>query len=231
MLQSGRVQTDAKRQEYLDIIVRESERLSALIENVLDFARLERGRGSYEFAEGDVGDAVTRAANVYRYRAEREGMQLLVDVEPNLPRAHIDERAIQLAVVNLVDNALKYAPDGEEIVVRVSAQGDSVRIDVIDRGPGVPADERQRIFERFVRLSSRSGESQVRGSGIGLALVKHIAESHGGRAWVVSRGEPDPSGSTGSTFSFSIPAARGRGSTGRIEVPEGRSKAELANGS
>ena len=80
MLQSGRVATDAKRQEYLDIIVRESERLSALIENVLDFARLERGRGSYEFAEGDVGDAVTRAANVYRYRAERGGMPLAVDV-------------------------------------------------------------------------------------------------------------------------------------------------------
>ena len=222
MLQSGRVQTDAKRQEYLDIIVRESERLSALIENVLDFARLERGRGSYEFAEGDVGDAVTRAANVYRYRAEREGMRLAVDVEPNLPRARIDERAIQLAVVNLVDNALKYAPDGKEIVVRASSEGDSVRVDVVDHGPGVPTDERQRIFERFVRLTARTGESQVRGSGIGLALVKHIAESHGGRAWVASRSGPDHSGSTGSTFSFSNPggwasrlppSGRGQGAT------------------
>jgi len=220
MLQSGRVATDAKRQEYLDIIVRESERLSALIENVLDFARLERGRGSYEFAEGDVGDAVTRAANVYRYRAEREGMRLAVDVEPNLPRARIDERAIQLAVVNLVDNALKYAPDGEEIIVRASSEGDSVRVDVVDHGPGVPTDERQRIFERFVRLTARSSESQVRGSGIGLALVKHIAESHGGRAWVASRSAPDHSGKTGSTFSFSIPAAGPRGSVQRVEVKE-----------
>jgi two-component system, OmpR family, phosphate regulon sensor histidine kinase PhoR len=200
MLQSGRVTTETKRQEYLDIIVRESERLSALIENVLDFARLERGRGSYEFTEGDVGDAVTRAANVYRYRAEREGLRLTVDVEPNLPRARIDERAIQLAVVNLVDNALKYAPDGEEVLVRARSDGDSVRVDVVDRGPGVPAEDRQRIFERFVRLSARTG--QVRGSGIGLALVKHIAESHGGRAWVTA----NESG-TGSTFRFSIPAA------------------------
>jgi two-component system phosphate regulon sensor histidine kinase PhoR len=218
MLQSGRVSTDAKRQEYLDIIVRESERLSALIENVLDFARLERGRGSYEFAEGDVGDAVMRAANVYRYRAEREGVRLVVEVEPNLPRARIDERAIQLAVGNLVDNALKYAPDGEEIIVRAGSDrnGEFVQVDVIDQGPGVPPEERQRIFERFIRLAARGGDP-VRGSGIGLALVKHIAESHGGRAWVASSTNPanEP---TGSTFSFSIPAAGPRVSASRVEV-------------
>ena len=213
MLQSGRVASDAKKQEYLDIIVRESERLSALIENVLDFARLERGRGSYEFAEGDVGDAVTRAANVYRYRAEREGVKLVLDVEPSLPRARIDERAIQLAVINLVDNALKYAPGGEVITVRACGHQGGVKVEVGDQGPGVPPEDRQRIFERFVRLSgsreekagekaAEKGRSPVRGSGIGLALVKHIAESHGGRAWVESEV------GRGSTFTFTIPARR-----------------------
>jgi two-component system phosphate regulon sensor histidine kinase PhoR len=221
MLQSGRVASDQKRAEYLEIIVRESERLSALIENVLDFARLERGRGSYEFAEGDVGDAVSRAANVYRYRAEREGIKLVLEVPESLPRARIDERAIQLAVVNLVDNALKYAPESKTITIRASAHGGGVRVDVSDEGPGVPPEERLRIFDRFVRLSSspRDGaatlsatpsaapartapRSPARGSGIGLALVKHIAESHGGRAWVESVvGE-------GSSFCFTIPARR-----------------------
>ena len=143
----------------------------------------------------------------------------MVDVEPNLPRAHIDERAIQLAVVNLVDNALKYAPGGEEILVRVGAESDAVRVDVIDRGPGVPPDERHRIFERFVRLPSR-GDAPVRGSGIGLALVKHIAQSHGGRAWVSSRGDPQHTAPTGSTFSFSIPAAGPRTSH-RMEAAGG----------
>jgi len=83
MLQSGRVSTTRKKQEYLASSCGERA-LSALIENVLDFARLERGRGSYEFSEGDVGDAVSRAANVYRYRAEREGVKLVLDVEPSL---------------------------------------------------------------------------------------------------------------------------------------------------
>jgi two-component system phosphate regulon sensor histidine kinase PhoR len=211
MLQSGRVATEDKRKEYLEIILRESERLSALIENVLDFARLERGRGSYEFTDGDVGDAITRAANVLRYRSEREGVELVVEVDPALPRARIDERAIQLAVINLVDNALKYAPDGKRIVVRAKRDraAEAVRVDVIDRGPGVPPEDRTRIFERFVRLSgSRGGPSSpVRGSGIGLALVKHIAESHGGRAWVESH-TGTGGGATGSTFSFSIPADR-----------------------
>src|SRR5580692_6753331 len=100
MLQSGRVGSDAKRQEYLDIIVSESERLSSLIENVLDFARVERGRQAYELAEGSVGDAVSKAVNVYRHRAEREGVELAVHVEPGLPNVTIDERAIQLAVIN-----------------------------------------------------------------------------------------------------------------------------------
>jgi two-component system phosphate regulon sensor histidine kinase PhoR len=241
MLQSGRVGSDAKRQEYLDIILRESERLSALIENVLDFARLERGRGSYDFAVGDVGDAVTRAANVYRYRAEREGVGLVVDVAADLPRARIDERAIQLAVINLVDNALKYAPGSEQILVRASAlptgkgaAGPGVRVDVVDQGPGVPAEDRQRIFERFVRLGDRAsdppapkdarrepqGKPPVRGSGIGLALVKHIAESHGGRAWVES-GSPGRrgSGGLGSVFSFTIPADRTRSAVTPAEEP------------
>jgi two-component system phosphate regulon sensor histidine kinase PhoR len=202
MLQSGRVTSEAKRQEYLDIIVSESERLSSLIENVLDFARVERGRQAYDFADGSVGDAVSKAVNVYRHRAEREGVDLTVDVDPNLPSALIDERAIQLAVINLIDNALKYAPESGVVAVRAGRENGSIVVRVVDRGPGVPAEDRERIFERFVRGStarSQGSERPVRGSGIGLALVKHIAQSHGGLAWV----ESAPTG--GASFAISVP--------------------------
>jgi two-component system phosphate regulon sensor histidine kinase PhoR len=200
MLQSGRIASEEKRQQYLDIIVSESERLSALIENVLDFARVERGREAYDFADGDVGDAVTKAVNVYRYRAEREGVELVCELEGDLPRTRIDARAIQLAVINLIDNALKYAPGSEIVTVRVERRDHDVIVRVIDRGPGVPLDDQGRIFERFVRGTTARGRA-IRGSGIGLALVKHIAESHGGRAWVESHvGE-------GATFSISVPLA------------------------
>ena len=218
MLQSGRVASEAKRQEYLDIIVSESERLSSLIENVLDFARVERGRQAYELAEGNVGEAVSKAVNVYRHRAESEGIGLVAEIEPDLPPTKIDDRAIQLAVINLIDNALKYAPGTGVVTVRAGRENGDIVVRVVDRGPGVPAEERERIFERFVRGStarsqgdaSRGDVRRVRGSGIGLALVKHIAESHGGRAWVEGDG-----------MSPSAPAGRASRSRSRWgEAPE-----------
>jgi two-component system phosphate regulon sensor histidine kinase PhoR len=205
MLQTGRVASDAKRQEYLDIIVSESERLSSLIENVLDFARVERGRQAYELAEGSVGDAVSKAVNVYRHRAEREGVELSVEVEPQLPNVTIDERAIQLAVINLIDNALKYAPESGVVAVRAGRENGSIVVRVVDRGPGVMPEDRERIFERFVRGSTSRATASgqpVRGSGIGLALVKHIAQSHGGLAWVES------SPGHGASFAISIPVGQ-----------------------
>jgi two-component system phosphate regulon sensor histidine kinase PhoR len=221
MLQTGRVASEEKRQQYLDIIMSESERLSALIENVLDFARVERGRQAYEFAEGDVGEAVSKAVNVYRYRAEREGVELATELEPGLPAARIDDRAIQLAVINLLDNALKYAAGSERVTVRAGRENGSVVVRVVDRGPGVPPEDRERIFERFVRGTASktpSGGRPVRGSGIGLALVKHIAESHGGRAWVDTTADAESgsgsgakgsgtAGAPGATFAISIPVA------------------------
>jgi two-component system phosphate regulon sensor histidine kinase PhoR len=214
MLQSGRVASDAKREEYLGIIVRESERLSNLIENVLDFAKVERGRGAYEFADGDVGDAVVKAANVQRYRAEREAVKLVVEIAPQLPVARIDERAVQLAVINLIDNALKYAPNGDVITVRATEERGAIVVRVIDRGPGVPAEDRQRIFERFVRGSHTGASARsIRGSGIGLALVKQIAESHGGRAWVEDGAGAISGESPGAVFLFTIPAHTARART------------------
>jgi two-component system phosphate regulon sensor histidine kinase PhoR len=204
MLLEGRVPSDDKRKQYLQIIVSESERLTALIENVLDFAKVERGKAAYEFATGQVEEVVARAVEAFRYRAEREGMEVGLRVEESLPPASIDDRAIELAVINLLDNAFKYAKEGGRIDVEVTRAARAVRVRVSDRGPGIDPEDRARIFERFVR-GRTSADTRVRGSGIGLSLVKHIAESHGGTIEVTS---PITDDERGCTFELSIPIDR-----------------------
>jgi len=195
LLQSGRVESEEKRRQYLQIIVGESDRLASLIENVLDFAKVERGRQAYHFADGNLGEVVVRAVDVCRVRAEREGTELELDLAPGLPNVRLDERALEIAVINLIDNAMKYAPG--RVSVAVVASSGTLEVRVTDRGPGIVPEDRKRIFERFVRGKPSEGK-QVRGSGIGLALVKHIAEAHGGKAWV------EPAVPKGSVFVLSV---------------------------
>jgi two-component system, OmpR family, phosphate regulon sensor histidine kinase PhoR len=197
LLQSGRVESEEKRRQYLQIIVGESERLGSLIENVLDFAKVERGRQAYHFAEGSLTDVVTRAVDVCRLRAERDAMELSLEVEPGLPAVRLDERALEIAVINLIDNAMKYAQDGAKVGVSVRRGAGTLEVRVADQGPGIAAEDRKRIFERFVRGKAAQAKP-VRGSGIGLALVKHIAEAHGGKAWV------EPNTPRGSVFVLSV---------------------------
>lgn len=183
LLQTGRVDSEEKKRQYLQIIVSESERLASLIENVLDFAKVERGKAAYDFSNANVVDVVTRAVEACRVRAEREGVELEFSTAITSIQLEIDERAIEIAVINLVDNAVKYAAGGKRVLVELRIQGSHVQIRVTDWGPGIAEDEKRRVFERFVRGRSTRNQ-RVRGSGIGLALVKHIAEAHGGDAWV-----------------------------------------------
>lgn len=196
MLLTRRVRNEQKQQEYLEIICRESERLSTLIENVLDFAALERGKRKYEMAEGDLVEVVRRAVDTFRYRMESEGTDVEL-IAGRALRVSIDEQAVLLAVVNLLDNAVKY---GRQSTVDVLVEEVDRRavVRVRDRGPGIPKDELRKIFERFYRTKQSAG----RGSGIGLALVKHIAEAHGGRAWAENASDG------GAIVAFSIPLLR-----------------------
>lgn len=188
MLLTGRAPKE-KQKQYLEIIVAESERLTALIDNVLDFARMERRSEAYEFKRADIRDTVERAADVCRPRAQRQGATIeLHDRIEGDSFASLDERAVEIAIINLIDNALKYAPSSEKIVVWLDAETDRFLISVCDSGPGIPASQRRKIFERFVR--GQDTPDGTRGSGIGLSLVAQIAAAHDGRAWV----EDGPSG-------------------------------------
>jgi two-component system phosphate regulon sensor histidine kinase PhoR len=196
----GKVKTPETGREYAEIITRESERLGRLIDNVLDFARIERGKAAYDFHAGDLAEVVERALDFYRYRLEREKMRLEVELEPGLPPVRLDENAMTLALLNLLENAVKYASPGM-VRVRLFRAGDHVELAVEDQGPGIAPDEQRRIFDRFYRARPARAQN-VRGSGIGLSLVKHIAEAHGGRVQLAS------APGHGAIFTLSIPLSR-----------------------
>ncbi|MDB4964505.1 MAG: integral rane sensor signal transduction histidine kinase [Myxococcales bacterium] len=201
LLAMGKLKSPEKGKEYADIITREAERLSRLIDNVLDFARMERGRVAYEFQPGRLDEVVERSLDVYRHRVEREGLKLTTKIDPDLPETLLDENAMTLLLLNLLENAVKYGKG--EIAVYLTRQGNTLRLVVGDQGPGIATDEHKRIFERFYRTRDARG-TNVRGSGIGLSLVKHIAEAHGGTVTVDS--EPGK----GAAFIVDIPLVERR---------------------
>lgn len=195
LLLTKRVRSEEKEREYLEIICRESERLSALIENVLDFSALERGKQHFQMREGDLGELAERAIETFRARLEREGLEVRF-TQAELPPIRFDEQSILLAIMNLLDNAVKYGGSDGAVELALTVGRRHAYVRVRDHGPGIPAGEQRRIFERFYRVRRESG---TRGSGIGLSLVKHIVEAHGGRAWA----ENAPDG--GALVSFSLP--------------------------
>jgi two-component system, OmpR family, phosphate regulon sensor histidine kinase PhoR len=204
LLSMGRTRSPAQATEYAEIIRRESVRLSRLIDSVLDFAKIERGVDVYEFADDqDLRELVVRALDLSRHRLERAHIELDAQLADNLPLIRIDTNAMTVAVLNLVDNAIKYAADGKRIQVRLRRTQGGVELEVRDFGPGVPADEREAIFDRFYR-SRTVRLKPIRGSGIGLALVKHIALAHDGEVGV-GAGEAGK----GAVFRLWIPAPAG----------------------
>jgi two-component system phosphate regulon sensor histidine kinase PhoR len=185
MLANGRTKGPEQATEYAQVIWRESVRLGRLIDNVLDFAKMERGKEVYEFAEADVGEVVERAVDLVGRRAQNAEMTIEVEIEPELPNVQLDGNAFTLAVMNLIDNAIKYAADGKKVVVKLTKQGERIVLVVRDFGPGIAAEEQEQIFERFYRARAVRLKP-IRGSGIGLALVRHIARAHGGDVSVTS---------------------------------------------
>jgi len=204
LLSMGRTRSAAQATEYAEIIRRESVRLSRLIDSVLDFAKIERGVDVYEFADDqDIGDVVRRALDLSRHRLEQSHIELGAELADDIPLMRIDTNAMTVAVLNLVDNAIKYAAEGKRIDVCLRQAAGGVELEVRDFGPGVPADEREAIFERFYR-SRTVRLKPIRGSGIGLALVKHIAAAHGGEVAV----RPGEDG-VGAVFRLWIPVEDG----------------------
>ena len=195
----GRVTRPDKIVEYGDYIEAESRRLTQLINNILDFSRIESAEKSYKFCETNIVDLVqhTTEGFLVPLRDSEVVIEFHTPSQP-VPPISVDRDAIAQALLNLLDNAVKYSPDRKQIDVTVEPSETHVTISIRDRGIGIPQAEQRKIFEKFYRAGS-SLVHEVRGSGLGLAIVRHVVDAHGGRVEV--RSEPGE----GSTFRIILP--------------------------
>ena len=184
--------------EYLDTILSESERLGRLVDNVLDFARIEQGARIYHRQPARLEDVVEEAARVIRFPLRQSGFTFDMAVERTLPPIEADRDALLQAILNLMTNAMKYSGASRRIGIDLHREGDDALIAVTDYGVGIAPEEHVRIFERFYRAPTSQGQ-YIPGAGLGLTLVAHVAKAHGGD--VAVRSSPG----AGSTFTIRLP--------------------------
>jgi len=198
ILLTGRARNEAKKEEYYRIIHNESDRMSRLINNLLDFANLVRGIEQKHFEKINLVQVITKALEGYRYEIQKDGFLLNLEADPDVPDSFADPNGITMAFFNLLDNSVKYSGDLKQIDIRVRRNGESLDISIRDKGIGIPLSEQEKIFDQFYRGSDVSVR-RIRGSGIGLAITRRVARMHGGDVLVES--EPGK----GSTFILRVP--------------------------
>jgi signal transduction histidine kinase len=192
--------TEEERRESYEIITKESERLSHLINNVLDSSRIDMGRKEFHFVRGSLSQVVQETLDSYRYHLDKKGFQVHEEIGAGLPEMDFDREAIAGALVNLLTNAMKFSPERKDITVKLFRRGGAAVIQVEDKGIGIAKQDLAGIFTRFYRAQN-SIVSGTHGSGLGLTLVKHTAEAHGGSVEVESET------GKGSVFSVVLPIA------------------------
>ena len=185
ILELGRVNSEEKKTEYYRIIRHESLRLNKMIDNILDFSKIEAGRKTYVFAEGDMAEVIEHVLSSYRYQIINQVFDVQTNIQPDLPPVLIDRDAMEQAISNLLDNAIKYSRDVKRLSITTERRGSNLSIEIADHGIGIPRAEQSKIFEKFYRVGTGLVHD-VKGSGLGLSLVKHIVEAHNGTISVES---------------------------------------------
>jgi signal transduction histidine kinase len=194
----GRADAPEATPEYLKAIVSESERLTRLVESVLDLSRIEQGRKTYRMQSTRLGEVVRSAAKTMEYPLSQLGFTLTISSDETEPTLIADADALKEAILNLLGNAMKYSGTARRIEMRMGSAATEAFVEVVDHGIGIPREEQARIFEKFHRVQSAETEG-IAGTGLGLALALHVIEAHKGRIDVVS------APNDGSTFSLRIP--------------------------
>jgi signal transduction histidine kinase len=185
MLQSGRVPSENRRQEYYDVMVEQSERLTLLIDNILDFAKIEEGRKKFDFQMIDIGPLLQDIVSVVQDQVRHKDFVIQLEIEKPLPVINADKESITQVITNLIDNAIKYSGESRKIIISASEENKYLVIKVKDFGIGIRKEEINKVFERFYRGGDELTRT-VKGSGLGLTLVKQIVEAHHGKVYVES---------------------------------------------
>ncbi|MEJ2744490.1 MAG: HAMP domain-containing sensor histidine kinase, partial [bacterium] len=198
MLEMGAVQDREREKEYFSFITSESQRLSRLIDNVLDFSRISAGKRVYTIKPGDIAKTISNTTQAFRQYVKVEGFEIRYEADDHFPVLLIDEDAISQALINLMDNAVKFSRGEKIIWVTLRRVGTEVVVSVRDQGVGIAPKELKMIFSQFYRADGGRVVSG-KGTGIGLSIVKHIAEAHGGRV------EAQSTPGEGSIFTIVLP--------------------------
>lgn len=202
-LEMGRLKTEEKKKEYYATILQETERLTRLINNILNFSRMEAGRKEYHKRPSQLNDLISAVLETYGTQMESEGFHPLVALHPALPEITIDPESVTEALINILDNAMKYSKMEKYLRIATGTDSDHVFIEVEDHGVGIAPKHQEKIFETFYRVSD-SLVHDTKGSGLGLALVKHIMDAHQGKVIVKSELR------RGSIFRLEFPAGATR---------------------
>jgi len=201
LLGEKRIDDADKQQNYLQTIIRESQRLTRLVNNVLDFSRLEQGRKEFSLAEVDLASLLHQVLDSQRVRIEDAGMQLVRNITAKGITIKSDRDALEQIILNLLDNAIKYAADGKCLVVELEGRPDRCKVHIKDCGPGIPAAHRQQVFDKFHRVDA-SLITRQQGSGLGLSIARQLAEGLGGTLTF------SPNEGGGACFELTLPVER-----------------------
>ncbi len=212
LLTDGKLENQAEYEEFQHIALANTNRLIELINNLLDLSKIESGSVFYEHGTFYLRALLERCVDTLSGYARRNGVELRLEVAPEITEVSGDATKMEQVIINLLSNAVKFSPGGGEIKVSAALVGDEYVVSVVDHGLGIPSEEMEKIFEKFYQVDM-TPVRRIGGSGLGLAICKAIVEGHGGRIWVESAlGE-------GSTFSFSLPRLRTRKN---LELPLAR---------
>jgi signal transduction histidine kinase len=201
MLVHSRVPSQERQHKYYTTILQQSERLSHLIENILDFSKMEEGQKIFHFENADITQVVKDMVDAFQRLTAEEGFHINLDIPEQLPEIFFDSEAMQQVIHNLVDNACKYSGKSKNVEVQLYPKGSRIVISVRDYGIGIRKEDQDKIFNRFYRAGEELSQT-VKGSGIGLTIVKQIVEAHQGEITVES------SPGKGSIFNVMLPASQ-----------------------